>query len=54
MNKTIYIGELALNVSLCADGHADTELSATTSLTIYARQTSGLILSTVSLKESAL
>ncbi|WP_289872008.1 hypothetical protein [uncultured Duncaniella sp.] len=24
MNKTIYIGELALNVSLCADGHADT------------------------------
>ncbi len=24
MNKTIYIGELALNVSLCADGRADT------------------------------
>lgn len=24
MNKAIYIGELALNVSLCADGHADT------------------------------
>lgn len=24
MNKAIYIGELALNVSLCADGHAET------------------------------
>lgn len=24
MNKAIFIGELALNISLCADGHAET------------------------------